>query len=200
MGTDTIETLIERNDWAEARRAIEAELAKDPDDHWLWARLSGVKYEQRDYQGTREAAEKALEIVPDCPLAHWSMAGALDMLGQTAAAGKGYAMLVRRGIEELLEPDEDAKECWEGPAWTSGLVMDCIFRGARCQERLGNRPRAVELYEDFINLLDYHRMQQGIHTREEAAVRLKKLGSRKEVKQDAMKRVRDMAEALETTC
>ena len=81
MGRDRIgtriETLIQQGRWKQAERAIRKQLDKEPDDHWLWSRLSGVKYEQHDYQGALEAAEKALDIVPDCPLAGWSYAGAL---------------------------------------------------------------------------------------------------------------------------
>ena len=82
MASNRIETLIGKGDWKSARRAIEKQLDREPDDHWLWSRLSAVKYEQRDYEGALAAAEKALEMVPDCPLALWSYANALDMLGR----------------------------------------------------------------------------------------------------------------------
>src|SRR2546423_14495001 len=109
-----VEALIEKGAWKSARSAIERQLRNDPEDHWLWSRLSGVKYEQRDYQGAFDAADRALEIVSDCPLALWSRAGALDMLGKTREAVEGYAELLRRGSEEINNPDEDAEGCWEG--------------------------------------------------------------------------------------
>jgi tetratricopeptide (TPR) repeat protein len=174
MAKDRIETLIEAGNWTKAQKAIEKQLRDDPDDHWLWARLSGVKYEQRDYQGAFDDAKKALEIVPDCPLALWSYAGALDMLGKTKEAGKVYMQLFRRGVEELTTPDEDANECWEGADWTRSLIVDCIFRLARCLEKLNQRREAVTWYGRFLGLLDYGRLQ-GIYTREDAVARLDKL-------------------------
>src|SRR2546428_2113644 len=106
-----IETLVKRANWREAQAAIEKYLKKEPDDHWLWARLSGVNYEQRDYERALETAEKALQLVPDCPLALWSKANALEMLREPAEALKLYVALFHRGLEELKHPDKDANEC-----------------------------------------------------------------------------------------
>jgi tetratricopeptide (TPR) repeat protein len=176
MAKDQVESLIGQGEWEEAVKAIEEELRLDPDDHWLWSRLSTVKYEQRKYQEALDAANKALAIVPDCPLALWSLAGALDALGKTAEALKVYAALLGRGIEELLEPDEDANECWEGPAWTYGLVTDCIFRGGGCLAEIGQKEKAVRFYELFLELFDSRK--RGIYSPEDAVERLKKLRKR----------------------
>jgi tetratricopeptide (TPR) repeat protein len=64
-----IESAIERDDWPGARKLIEEELAKDPDDHWLLTRLSLTYYEQFDYQKALDLSERALSIAPECPLA-----------------------------------------------------------------------------------------------------------------------------------
>ena len=85
------------------------------------------------------------------------------MLGRTKEAGKIYIQLTRRGLQELNEPDKDANECWEGPDWTRGLVVDCIFRTADCLAKLGKRDDAVEWYSRFLNLLDFG--MQGIYSR-----------------------------------
>ncbi len=187
MATDLIETQIKAGNWKSAQDVIEQQLKDEPDDHWLWSRLSGVKYEQRDYKGALAAADRALEIVPDCPLALWSRAGALDMLGKTREAAEVYKELLHRGGEEIINPDEDAEECWEGKNWTKGLLADCIFRTAGCLVKMGKeakarkRPeeatkfqqKAAEFYQIFLNLLDYER--HGIYSREDAEARLKKL-------------------------
>ena len=178
-----IEALLAKRDWRRARAAIEKQLAKEPDDHWLWARLAGAKYEQRDYQGALQAAEKALAIVPDCPLAIWSQAGALELLGTPAAALNLYSALVTRGIEQLRDPDEDAEECWEGPDWTAGLAADCAFRAAECLERLGSPDRAIKMYRSFLNLWDLG--VRGIYSRDEAQKRIKRLLPDKQARQDA---------------
>jgi tetratricopeptide (TPR) repeat protein len=182
-----VESLIAKSDWKRARAAIEKYLTKEPNDHWLWARLSGVKYEQRDYQGALEAAEKALEIVPDCPLAIWSKAGALEMLGKPEVGM--YAVLFERGRNQLTNPDEDANECWEGSDWTFGLMADCVFRVAGWLAKLDRRDDAVEAYRDFLWILDLG--AQGIYAREEALDRLKKLVPTKKAKHAAA--VRDIS-------
>ncbi len=185
-----IESLIGERAWESAQGVVEKQLRKEPDDHWLWARLSGVKYERRDYQGALDAAEKALTIVPDCPLALWSRAGALDMLGRTKEAGKIYIQLTRRGLAELSDPDEDANECWEGADWTRGLVVDCMFRTADCLAKIGKRDEAVEWYNHFLNLLDFG--MQGIYSRADATARLKKLASGKKAVPDVRERMREL--------
>jgi len=182
-----IETLIRKSEWKQAQTAIEKQLGKEPDDHWLWARLSAVKYEQRDYQGALEATEKALEIVPDCPLALWSKAGAVEMLGKAEEAMGWYSQLFHRGLEQLKNPDEDANECWEGPDWTSGLTADCVFRTAGCLAKMGRRDNAVGTYRHFLSLVDLG--MQGIYSREDALERLNKLVPNKKAKREAAVKV-----------
>jgi tetratricopeptide (TPR) repeat protein len=187
---DRIETLIASRDWASAQGVIEKQLGKEPDDHWLWARLSGVKYEQRDYKGALDAAEKALTIVPDCPLALWSYAGPLEMLGRTKEAGKIYIKLIRRGLLELKEPDEDADECWEGADWTRALVVDCMFRTAGCLAAMGKRDEAIEWYGRFLNLVEFG--MRGIYSRRDALAKLRKVAADKKAMPDVMETMRKL--------
>jgi tetratricopeptide (TPR) repeat protein len=189
-----IEALLGKSQWKQAQAAIEKQLAKEPDDHWLWARLSGVRYEQRDYPEALQAAKTALEIVPDCPLALWSKAGALEMLGKAKEAMRLYAQLFRRGLQELKDPDEDANECWEGPDWTAGLTVDCVFRTAGCLAKIGKRDNAVATYGFFLTLLDMG--MQGIYTREEALERIKKLAPSKKARRAAAVKVLEKDKAL----
>ncbi len=185
-----IESLLAAGEWESAEKVVTKQLAKEPDDHWLWSRLSGAKYERRDHQGALEAAEKALEFVPDCPLALWSYAGAVEMLGRTRDAVKVYLQLIRRGVEELTQPDEDANECWEGADWTRGLVLDCIFRVAGCLAKLGKPDEAVEWYSHFLNVLPFG--MQGIYSREDATARMKKLSTGKKAAPDVMARMKKL--------
>ncbi len=173
-----IETLIAAEEWAKAQKAIEKQLAEEPDSHWLWSRLSCVKYEQFDYKGALDAAQRALALVPDCPLALWDQANALDMLGRTKEAGLIYSRLLRRGFQEIKEPDEDAEQCWEGEQWTWALVVDCIFRIAGCLAKTGASDEAVACYQHFIFFLRHG--VQGIYTIEDALAALKKLVPAKE--------------------
>ncbi len=174
-----IENLIRDSKWGLARKAIEKQLAEAPDDHWLWSRLSGVMYEQRNYEEALKAAKRALQILPDCPLALWSQANALDMLGKPAQARKAYLGLLRRSVEELKAPDDDANECWEGEQWTYGLMMDCLYRLAGCWAKSGERDLAFKLYRMFLGFLDLLDLSssgnQSIYTRQDAIARLKQL-------------------------
>ncbi len=189
-----IEELIGASDWKSAQGLIEKQLDRKPDDHWLWARLSGVRYELQDYQGALEAAEKSLDIVPDCPLALWSKAGALEALSRVADAMGLYSQLFRRGLAELRNPDADANECWEGPDWTSGLLADCLFRIAGCLAKTGQRVAAVEMYQRFLSLGDLG--TQGIYSHQDALERLKKLVPSKKARRAAMAKMMEIEKEL----
>ena len=175
MASDLIETLIDAESWDLAETAIDEELVNDPDDHWLWCRLSAVRYEKRNYEDALKCAEKALSIVPDCPLGLWDQAGALDMLGRWDQARRIYAQLLERGTRQLSDPDEDADECWEGADWTKGLLADSVFRAAGCLEKTGHDRRAADLYSTFLTLLD-HRVPS-LYSRKQTLARLKELST-----------------------
>jgi tetratricopeptide (TPR) repeat protein len=188
MAGNQIEKLIEAGKWKQAEDAIRKRLGKEPDNHWLWARLSTAKYELHDYEGALAAAEKALEIVPDCPLAKWEYAGALEMLGKIREAGDVYFWLLRRGLEELKTPDEDAEECWEGRKWTLGIMVDCTFRVAGLLAKIGKRDRAIKTYHEFLDLVNDG--SPGIYTKEDAEAKLKKLEMKAPKIPDVKKQIR----------
>jgi tetratricopeptide (TPR) repeat protein len=194
IGTQ-IEKLIARGEWSTAQELIEKQLGKEPDDHWLWSRLSAVKYEQRDYKQAHADAMKALQIVSDCPLAQWSLAGALDMLGETKSALEVYTQLFRRGLQELKTPGADAEECWEGTEWTVGLMTDCLFRIADCLAKNGVHDEAEKFYRLFLEFLMDG--AQGIYSSEDAIVRLKALQQKKaDVPQALIKRAKNVEKKL----
>jgi tetratricopeptide (TPR) repeat protein len=178
-----IENLIRKREWKRAQRAIEKQLGQEPKDHWLWARLSGVNYEQRKYEEALYAAEQAITIVPDCPLALWSYANATEMLGDTEKAMTLYAKLFHRGLQQLQKPDADANECWEGPDWTSGLTVDCVFRTAGCLAKTGQRDKAVGAYGLFLSLIEMG--LEGIYSRKDALRKLNQLVPNRETRREA---------------
>jgi tetratricopeptide (TPR) repeat protein len=118
-----IESLIRRNRWSEARRAILRELRTNPDSHWLLTRLGLTYYEQHQYARALEFAARAVKLAPNCPLALWDNAGALQMLGRHAAASDIYRRLIRRGVKRIANGT-----CGEGLARARGLVADCHLR------------------------------------------------------------------------
>jgi tetratricopeptide (TPR) repeat protein len=163
---DPIESLIEKQNWPEARRAILRELKNDPDNHWLLTRLSTTFYEEGDYATALEWVEKARQQAPTCPLVLWDYAGTLDMLGREREALAIYRALVQRGAKAIAED-----ECGEGLEWAMGLLTDCVYRAGKCSEDLGDRRRAADLYRFYLSLVDMG--AASIYPREEAVTRLR---------------------------
>src|SRR5580698_9318353 len=103
--TSKIERLIRAEDWPAARLAVRAKLRSCPRDHWLLTRLGLTYYEERRYKQALKYSLRALEEVPNCPLALWDYAGSLEMLDQTEEALKVYLVLVGRGIQQIAFGD-----------------------------------------------------------------------------------------------
>jgi len=135
--SDAIEARISANDWSGARRLIRAALRREPDSHWLLARLGLTYYEERRYVQALQWSERALARAPRCPLVLWEYAGALQQLGRHRDALRVYAGLRRRGVESLAHG-----ECGEGLRWARGLVADALYRQAIGYVALGQRRRA----------------------------------------------------------
>lgn len=142
-----IERAIGREDWKCARRLIRADLRREPENHWLLARLSLSYYEEFDYRRALTLAQQALDLAPRCPLARWELAGALEMLGRLRSAARGYRMILRPGIESVARGP-----CGEGRGWARALVADCWYRLARCELKQGRRAAAVRCYRRHLAL------------------------------------------------
>jgi tetratricopeptide (TPR) repeat protein len=145
--TSKIERLIRAEDWPAARLAVRAKLRSCPRDHWLLTRLGLTYYEERRYKQALKYSLRALEEVPNCPLALWDYAGSLEMLGQTEEALKAYLVLVRRGIQQIAFGD-----CGEGIAWARGLIADCHYRMAHCHTALQRPKMAIKSLKSHIGL------------------------------------------------
>jgi tetratricopeptide (TPR) repeat protein len=141
-----IEKLIERQDWAGARRLIEIELQSSPEDHWFLTRLSSTYYEERDYLRALELTTRALEIAPECPLVLWDHAGTLEMLDRPREALSIYESLVCRGVDNLAYG-----ECGEGRARARGLFADCFLRMGTCYAALGEKASAAECFRQSLS-------------------------------------------------
>jgi len=137
---------------------------------------------------------EALKIVLDCPLALWSKVVAVEMLGKPDEAIGRYSWLLRRGLEQLKKPDEDADESWEGQDWTLGLMADCIFRFAGCLAKTGKRGDAVEKYRAFLSLADLG--LPSIYSREDAKARLDKLMPSKKARREAAVKALEKGELI----
>jgi tetratricopeptide (TPR) repeat protein len=138
---DAIEARIAADDWSGARELIERGLRREPDNHWLLARLALTFYEQRDYATALRFATQARDLAPDCPLVLWEVGGALDMLDRRREAIDVYQQITNRNLDDLAHGS-----CGEGVAWARGLVADCYYRMGRAHEHLSEAATAADMY------------------------------------------------------
>lgn len=135
--TQQINDLFAREEWRTARALIVKEMDKRGDDpgHWLLDRLATTYYEERKYKKALRLTEKALALMPDCPMVLWDYAGTLDALGRSQEAIEVYMDLIQRGPDKVGE-----EECGEGLEWAIGLLTDCFYRVSVCLKHL-HRPK-----------------------------------------------------------
>ena len=145
--SDVIEARIKASDWPGARRLIRAALRREPDSHWLLARLGLTYYEEQRYALALRWSEMALARAPRCPLVLWDYGGDLQQLGRHREALRVYARLVRRGANSIAQGP-----CSEGPRWACGLVADALYRQAISYVALGQGRRARTSLERHLAL------------------------------------------------
>lgn len=177
----TVETLLNRGDWGKARKQIEAELSEQPENHWLLTQLGVTYYEQSKYRESLRPLAASLEIVPDCPLTLWNIAGALDAIGKPAEAIPIYSWLLR----SKKTPDDDP--CWESAEWADSLKTDCVYRIGVCFQHMGKQESADHCFRQYINLLLAG--MKGTYPIEEAAQQIRE--AHRNGKQRVEKEVRD---------
>lgn len=141
-----VERLLARKGWSKARAAIQELLVFHPSDHWLWMHLGATYYEQREYEKALKCCEHAVKLQPDCPLALWHYAGALQMAGRTGAALTIWTNILNLDLDTIAYDEHG-----EGMDWALQLVNDAHFRMARCYEHLGNLELAKQSYDKYVH-------------------------------------------------
>jgi tetratricopeptide (TPR) repeat protein len=162
-----LESLLQEGAWEAARKLIEADLSKQPDNHWLLARLGVTYYEQGRYRESLRPLLTSLEIVPDCPLTLWNLAGALDALGKPEVAIPIYTWLLRSKKSPADDP------CWESREWADALKTDCVYRVGVCFQHMKRWESAEHCFRQYINLLLAG--MNGTFTIEDAARRIQEM-------------------------
>jgi tetratricopeptide (TPR) repeat protein len=169
--SDKINRLFEQEEWGKARPLLEAELLKKPDDHWVLTQIGVTYYEQRRYEESLNWFLKSKEIVPDCPLTLWNLAGAFDALGKPADAINLYTWIV--------ECTKSAKDdpCWESKHWADALKTDCVYRLGVCFQDSGNSIAADYCFRRYIDLVLTG--IKGLYSTEDARLRIQSLPGEK---------------------
>lgn len=170
-----IDNLIVAEQWEQARALIEKALAKEPQSHWLLTQLGETYYEQRNYKKALALLLQSRDVVPDCPLTLWHLAGTLDALGEHRGAIRLYTWLLRS--KKTAEDDP----CWESEAWADALKTDCVYRLGLCFKHLGREDLAAYCLRKYLALQamgstgsyrieDAQRHLQELHESKRAAV------------------------------
>src|SRR5436305_1817161 len=97
-----INELFQQCKWEEARDILERERERNPDSHWVLTQLGVTFYEQLKYRDALKIFVASLNLLSDCPLTLWNLAGTLDSLGKHADAMRIYSWLLqsKRTAEE----------------------------------------------------------------------------------------------------
>ncbi len=177
----TVDALLQQSEWEEARTLIERELSGQPDNHWLLTQLGVTYYEQGRYREALAPLLSSLEIVADCPLTLWNLAGTLDALGKTESAIPIYTWLLR----SKKSPDDDP--CWESAEWRDALKTDCVYRLGVCFKHLKRWESAEHCFRQYLNLLLAG--MSGTYSFDDAALSIREIHTNKN--QKVGKEVRD---------
>lgn len=189
--SDKINSLFARSEWVKARRFLEAERKRDSQDHWVLTQLGVTYYEQRRYAKALQLFRTSREIVPDCPLTLWHLAGALDSLGKHTDAMKIYAWLWRSKTSAEQDP------CWESETWAQALKTDCVYGLGVCLQHLAKKNEAERFFRLYLNLLLSG--SDGMYSVEDVSRKIRELhrGSKHRfVEGDARKAVNSAVHAL----
>lgn len=181
-----VETLLHQQRWEEARQLLQKELVREPNNHWLLTQLGVTHYEQGQYQEALKSLLPSLDIVPDCPLTLWNLAGALGALDRPEEAIAIYTGLLRSNKSAADDP------CWESDEWTEALKTDCVYRLGVCFQHLGRRKSAEHCFRQYINLLLAG--MNGSYSVEDAAAHIRKLP-----KKGKRERVKEVREVIDST-
>lgn len=164
---NSIEDLLAQEQWTAARRLLQRDLLDDPDNHWLLTQIGSTLYEQRKYRDALKWLHRSSQIVPDCPLTLWHLAGTLDALGRSSDAVAIYLWL----LTSKTSADQDP--CWESVKWSDSLKTDCLFWLGISFEHMNRSDTAELCFRQYINLLLIG--MTGSYPLEEAAKKVRRL-------------------------
>ena len=142
-----IDRFIESGHWEDAKRLLSERLKREPEEHYYWAKISGVHYMMGKYAEALDSSERALCLAPRCSLAVWEYAEAAFKLARYQDAVNAYRRITTRGIDGVMREMHH-----EGRAWTRGLVADSFFRLSWSYLELGKRRMALRAAKAALEL------------------------------------------------
>jgi tetratricopeptide (TPR) repeat protein len=114
---------VPEKDWNTLFDDFFSRYSKKPEDHKIVIRLSLVQYERRQYAEALERAKEAARLRPDCPLATWAKACAIQMLNRHRDSLSLFDQLTK------IKPEVLSNSCCVGgKARANGLIADAIYR------------------------------------------------------------------------
>jgi tetratricopeptide (TPR) repeat protein len=131
--------------WKKAKRILEKELEKNPDDHWLLTQLSEVYYELRDYNKALELSTKAIEIAPNCPLAINDYALHLYMHEKDKEAIELWEIVLEKGIDQIAYG-----ECGEWVRASKSLLNDIRMRIGLSYFETGEKEKSLTYFKEHL--------------------------------------------------
>lgn len=149
-----LNVLLGNEKWEEARKLIEKEIVKYPEEYFLHTSLAKVYFNLKSFDKAFNSALKAMDIEPNDPLVIYDYACTLYSLDKFNDAASEWNRIVKQDIGEILN-----SEFGEGVKWVKSIVNDSRFRMALCYIELGNKIKALELINEH---LQYR--QRGIYS------------------------------------
>ena len=140
-----LNNFFKSENWFKAKKLLENELTKFPNDHFLLTQLGEVFYEMQEYNQAKIYTEKAYNLAPNCPLASNNYAVVLYMHENNNKAIELWKQLLNKDIEEIAEG-----ECGEGLSFAKSLINDIRFRIGDAYLAKKDKINALKYYKDHL--------------------------------------------------
>jgi len=134
-------------DWVGARKLLRKALrGKDPNSHWLMAKMAQTYNSEGKYASAMTWVRRALKLAPRCPIAQWEQVLALSGRSKHAQAVGVLKTLIRRPVRSYLA----AGDCAQSESWVRTFVTDCYIMVAWEEQSQHRHAEAARAYRQHI--------------------------------------------------
>lgn len=138
---------VARDEYAAARRTLQAYLKREPDDHRAMQRLSRVYALERRFRLSERWARRALRGTAGCSAASVHLAFALYAQGRATQSTRVLDKLISRKVRDHVRLDET---CLGTMREAQYLVSNCLWYRAFILEDCGRLKEAIRDYRAHI--------------------------------------------------